>query len=83
MLNEKHSKEVHEVAQKALMRAGDALKRVRKAGRGISLGLRCLRIYLSVQGMWIWSLVGELRSYMQEATRPAPQLLNLCPTMKT
>lgn len=48
VLNEKYSKKVREVAQKALMRVGDALKGVRKAGRGISLVLQRLRIYLPV-----------------------------------
>ena len=83
MLNEKYSKKVHEVALKALKRVGDALKGVQKVDRGISLVLQWLRIYIPMQGMCVPPLVGELRSYVQEATRPAPQLPNLCPTIKT
>ena len=29
-----------------------------------SLAVQWLRVHLAVQGMWVWSLVAELRSYM-------------------
>ena len=32
--------------------------------RGTSLVVQCLRVYLRVQGTWVRSLVGELRSHM-------------------
>ena len=39
---------------------------------GISLVVQWLRIDLAMQGMWVWSLVGELRSHTHYwATKPA------------
>ena len=35
---------------------------------GTSLLVQCLRICLPVQGMWVWSLVGKLRSYMLQSS---------------
>ena len=31
---------------------------------GTFLVVQCLRLHLPVRGVWVWSLVGELRSYM-------------------
>ena len=39
-----------------------------KVGRGTSLVAQRLRIHLPAQGMWVWSLIRELRSH--RATKP-------------
>ena len=41
-----------------------SLKRNQDSGAGTSLVVRWLRIYLPVQGMWVRSLVWELRFHM-------------------
>ena len=42
---------------------------VQKPPRGTSLVVQWLRIHLQMQGMWVRSLVGELRSYMPQGNQ--------------
>ena len=53
-----------------------------KINTGTSLVVQWLKISFANQGIWVWSLVWELRSYMPQGKQAcAPQLESLCTTL--